>query len=36
MRNVGEILIMAALGVGTIWGALTLIRLISDWASSAF
>jgi hypothetical protein len=36
MRYIGEILIMSALGIGTIWGALMLIKLISSWASSAF
>jgi hypothetical protein len=36
MKNVGEILIMAALGVGVLWASLTLIGLINDWSSSAF
>ena len=36
MKNVGEILIMAALGVGVLWATLTLIGLMSDWSSSAF
>jgi hypothetical protein len=34
MKKVGEILIMAALGAGTIWGVLILIRLMSEWAAT--
>tara|TARA_Y100000310_G_scaffold183613_1_gene183734 strand:- start:261 stop:377 length:117 start_codon:yes stop_codon:yes gene_type:complete len=34
MKKVGKILIMAGLGVGTIWGVLMLIRLINEWAAT--
>jgi|18_taG_2_1085343.scaffolds.fasta_scaffold148027_2 hypothetical protein len=34
MKKVGEILIMAGLGVGVLWGALMLIGLMHEWLTS--
>ena len=34
MKKVGEILIMAGLSVGTLWGTLMIVELMHEWLVS--
>ena len=34
MKYIGKILIISALGIGTIWGVLMLIKMINQWAAT--